>query len=637
MWALRKGGSPLRRHAGPLVVLLALLAFSGQAQAAWVTTFCDYFDSDATGGHPINWTTHEQSPPATNVSVDNTRYHGSAGKSVKFVDNSTTWGCWIERGVTPAQTQFALEWWQQMDSTLDGLDLVVVGSGPVGSSNFRPFSAVGLDSTRWAYTGWFTYTDAGGEHGIAAFAPQAWYKIRFEMNCATQTFNVYIWNAAGTLAHQILNAVFPTTMNALTSYHLKAGGPSQTPYGAWVDDVCEQTWEAGAPPQTWITSGPCGQSICPGNVTICFSGSDDSTPVSSLRYYWRLDAGPWQGGTTSVCAPLGYLYSGAHLFEVYAVDGDGNADPSPAQCSFSIDSTGPSVLINSPYSGQTVKCTVRISATASDASGVQRVVFYARGQHLYSDYWAPYEYDWDTRPTSVYDGPASILAVAYDSCGNYSQASVTVNVDNTTFSDVAKTDWHWLYVETITARGITSGCAVSPPRYCPYDNVTRAQMAVFLCKVAGKGPLYRETPTFCDVPKSDPYYGWIERLADPESWGGNPPTIGCAVYPCRMYCPRKYVLREEMAAFIVRAAGKLPMSSCAGVFCDVSTSSWACGYIARLADAGSWSCGAPTTGVPCPVGYPSWCRCYSPRSYVSRAQMAAFLVRAFCVPQYCSG
>ncbi len=39
------------------------------------------------------------------------------------------------------------------------------------------------------------------------------------------------------------------------------------------------------------------------------------------------------------------------------------------------------------------------------------------------------------------------------------------------------------YIEQIAADGITGGCSVDPPEYCPYGAVTREQMAAFLTKV----------------------------------------------------------------------------------------------------------------------------------------------------------
>jgi len=201
------------------------------------------------------------------------------------------------------------------------------------------------------------------------------------------------------------------------------------------------------------------------------------------------------------------------------------------------------------------------------------------------------------------------------------------------FEDVTCSNPAFRYVEALVRVGITTGCSPNPPLYCPYNNITRAQMAVFLCKAAGKDPLDRATPTFCDVPKTSPYYGWIERLADAASWGGNPPTIGCLWFPCRKFCPFTAVLRDQMAAFLVRATGKTPMPSCSRVFADVSPSSWACPYIERAADPASWPTSvAVTSGCACPSGYPQGSKCYCPKSLVTRGQMAVFLVRAFGIP-----
>jgi hypothetical protein len=219
-----------------------------------------------------------------------------------------------------------------------------------------------------------------------------------------------------------------------------------------------------------------------------------------------------------------------------------------------------------------------------------------------------------------------------DLCGRGSailQASIRIAA----FDDVGCYSPVFSYVEAMLRQSITGGCSSAPPLYCPSDPVTRAQMAVFLCRAAGKGPLNRETPTFCDVPKTHPYYGWMERLADRDSWNGNPPTIGCVALPCKRFCPSSAVLRDEMAAFLVRATGKAPMPSCSGIFADVSPGSWACPYIERVADPASWPGQvAVTSGCGCPSSAPPGARCYCPKSNVTRGQMAIFLVRAFNIP-----
>ena len=51
------------------------------------------------------------------------------------------------------------------------------------------------------------------------------------------------------------------------------------------------------------------------------------------------------------------------------------------------------------------------------------------------------------------------------------------------FGDVPCTSGFAAWIEELVRRGITSGCAASPPRYCPTNNVTRAQMAIFLVRM----------------------------------------------------------------------------------------------------------------------------------------------------------
>jgi hypothetical protein len=216
-------------------------------------------------------------------------------------------------------------------------------------------------------------------------------------------------------------------------------------------------------------------------------------------------------------------------------------------------------------------------------------------------------------------------------------------VRNQTFEDVPPDHPAWLAIETIAARGITTGClpAQQPgalPLFCPYANVTRAQLAAFICRAAGKAPLDRATPTFADVPKTHWAYGYIERFCDPESWAGSAPGYACALFPSKKFCPSASVTREQIAWILCAATGRQPAASCSGTFADVPSSNPLCRWIERLADATSWPASTPvTSGCICPstsLGaspptYPPGARCYCPKSPVTRAQMAVFIVRAF--------
>lgn len=140
-----------------------------------------------------------------------------------------------------------------------------------------------------------------------------------------------------------------------------------------------------------------------------------------------------------------------------------------------------------------------------------------------------------------------------------------------------------------------------------------------------------------DIPYQAEIYKWLNSPfhdVSPNSWAAKyinaifkvGITGGCGN---GNYCPTGLVTREEMAAFLVRAADKEPPLNYCGVtppFTDVSTSAWSCGYIKRLAELNiTGGCG---DGNYCPTGL------------VSREQMAAFIVRALHkepVQNYCAG
>ncbi len=89
-------------------------------------------------------------------------------------------------------------------------------------------------------------------------------------------------------------------------------------------------------------------------------------------------------------------------------------------------------------------------------------------------------------------------------------------------------------------------------------------------------------------------------------------------YPDGTYRPDEYVTRAQMAAFIARALNlEVPQTCTYQPFTDVpaNSSNWACPYIEAIKNAGITS------------GYPDGT--YRPDEYVTRAQMAAFIARAF--------
>jgi Regulator of chromosome condensation (RCC1) repeat len=118
------------------------------------------------------------------------------------------------------------------------------------------------------------------------------------------------------------------------------------------------------------------------------------------------------------------------------------------------------------------------------------------------------------------------------------------------FSDVPVSYWAVDWIEQFYNDGITTGCGTNPLRYCPDNNVTRAQMAIFLLR-SKHGSSYTPPAAsgiFSDVPVTYWAADWIEQLYHEGI------TTGCGTGPLR-YCPGNSVTRAQMAVFIMRTFG----------------------------------------------------------------------------------
>lgn len=174
------------------------------------------------------------------------------------------------------------------------------------------------------------------------------------------------------------------------------------------------------------------------------------------------------------------------------------------------------------------------------------------------------------------------------------------------FNDVPPTHPFYTEISKMYARGITSGCGGG--NYCPDQPVTREQMAAFVIRALGNAnPLTPQSQRFLDVPPSSPFYAFIDDMAARQI------TVGCGG---GNYCPSTPVLREQMSAFIIRALGEFnPPAPPSQRFLDVPPSNPFYNFIDRMA--------VLNITVGCGGGN------YCPAQSVTRAQMAAFLVRAF--------
>lgn len=102
-----------------------------------------------------------------------------------------------------------------------------------------------------------------------------------------------------------------------------------------------------------------------------------------------------------------------------------------AKGAVTIDETPPEVAITAPTAGSTVSGITVVTASATDASGVNRVEFFVDGELKGTDTTAPYSFDWDT--AAVPNGSHTVTARAVDLVGVAATSSgVSVTVSNAT-------------------------------------------------------------------------------------------------------------------------------------------------------------------------------------------------------------
>lgn len=99
-------------------------------------------------------------------------------------------------------------------------------------------------------------------------------------------------------------------------------------------------------------------------------------------------------------------------------------------------------------------------------------------------------------------------------------------------------------INALAAAGITTGCATG--KFCPKDNITREQMAVFLVRAFDYPTVSKDY--FTDDETSS-FESSINALA------ASGITYGCAT---GNFCPKDTVKRDQMAAFLVRALNITP-------------------------------------------------------------------------------
>jgi hypothetical protein len=104
------------------------------------------------------------------------------------------------------------------------------------------------------------------------------------------------------------------------------------------------------------------------------------------------------------------------------------------------------------------------------------------------------------------------------------------------------------YVQRLAQLKITVGCQTSPALFCPDESIPQGEMAVFAIRAWMLANniatlTYPTTPYFTDVPATDEYFPYIQKMAQMGFW----PGCGGGAY-----CENSAVTRDQMAPMILR-------------------------------------------------------------------------------------
>ncbi|ATB44312.1 hypothetical protein CYFUS_009799 [Cystobacter fuscus] len=165
-----------------------------------------------------------------------------------------------------------------------------------------------------------------------------------------------------------------------------------------------------------------------GTVTVMANATDNQY-VAKVEFY---DGQTLLGTDTSTSHDLSWdttgVPDGSHTITVKAYDAAGNVQS--ASRTFTVDNTGPAVAITSPANGASLSAlsvNATLQASASDPSGVTKVVFYDGSTVIGTDTTAPYSVSWSILFAAK--GQHTLTARATDAAGNVTtSAAVTVTI-----------------------------------------------------------------------------------------------------------------------------------------------------------------------------------------------------------------
>jgi sugar lactone lactonase YvrE len=408
---------------------------------------------------------------------------------------------------------------------------------------------------------------------VTATSDQSWLTIN-SAAAGTVTFAFTANSASTRVAH--------IAMLGQTITVTQIGGPGNV------------TTIAGSTPQTTVVSGSFGSLLA---VTV-ISSEATPTPMAGVTVTFTA---PSTGASAIFANGATSAVTNFAGVAVIAAAANGTAGSYTVSASVAgVAQAATFVLTNAPASPQYVlTVNAEPGGTAApptgelfDAGSPVSLVSRENPGYTFSGWTGGVVNPNNTSTSVVMNGPETVTA-------NFIPPAFTADVPSDAF--------YFDAVNLLSLHNITSGCAVD--QFCPDDNVTRAQMAIFIVRsIMGTDDFtYTQTPYFTDVTPTTFGFAWIQKLRDLNITNGCGPSL---------FCPTSSVTRAETAVFIIRArygSQAVVDYPATPYFTDVQPGAFAYNFIQRMAeDVITNGCTATT---------------YCPDDPVTRGEMAVFIMR----------
>jgi VCBS repeat protein/S-layer family protein len=225
-------------------------------------------------------------------------------------------------------------------------------------------------------------------------------------------------------------------------------------------------------------------------------------------------------------------------------------------------------------------------------------------------------------PTATSSTPAPVTSTPTRTVAPPTATACTVS-----FTDVPPSNTFYANIRCLACRGILGG--YSDGTFRPNNDITRGQIAKVVSNAAG----FNESPgaqIYEDVPASNTFYSWINRLSMRGHMGGYPcgtvPTEPCGTDNRPYFRPNANATRGQLAK-IVASAAQITGTPTGQRYADVAPDSTFYVWIEQLSALGvmgGYACGRPSE--PCDEQNRPYFR---PNNNVTRGQASKIVANTF--------